>query len=125
MREFQDRRRIRRLLHSRYAIGALVVVLALSIEAVWGIYSKYGKSEELAARMEANLAELQTRKQRLEGLNASLETSEGKEREIRERFGVVREGERTIIIVDEAGADDGVTPIAPRGWWGAFLAGFR
>jgi len=125
MREFQDRRRIRRLLHSRYAIGVLVVILALSAQAVWGIYNKYRKSEELSARMGANLSELKTRKQRLEGLNASLGTSEGKEREIRDRFGVVREGERTIIIVEGTSADDGVTPIAPRGWWEAFLDIFR
>lgn len=125
MREFQDRRRVRRLLHSRYAIGALIVVFLLSAQAVWGIYNKYQKSEELAARMEANLAELKSRKYKLEGLNASLETPEGKEREIRDRFGVVKEGERTVVIVDDREADDGIEPLKEGGWWSAFLDIFR
>ncbi len=125
MREFQDRRRVRRLLHSRYVIGALIVVFALSIRAVWGIYDKYTKSEELSARMEANLEELRSRKQKLEDLNASLGTAEGREREIRDRFGVVREGERTIVIVDDPGTNSDVTPLEPRSWWTVFLDIFR
>jgi len=125
MREFQDRRRVRRLLHSRYVIGALFVVMALSANALWGIYDKYQNSEELERRMKVNLAELQARKQRLEGLNASLGTSEGREREIRDRFGVTMEGERTIILVDDSkGSGTAVEP-ASEGPWAWFVGLFR
>jgi cell division protein FtsB len=125
MREFQDRRRIRRFLHSRYAIGVLLLVLALSSDALWGIYDKYQKSEGLERRMTANLAELQARRQRLEGLNASLGTSEGKEREIRDRFGVIREGEKTIILVDDKEGSGTVRALSNQGLWTRFLDLFR
>jgi cell division protein FtsB len=125
MREFQDRRRIRRFLHSRYAIGVLLIVLALSVNALWGIYEKYQKSEELERRMTANLDELQARKQRLEGLNASLGTAEGKEREIRDRFGVIREGEKTIILIDDKEGSGTVRTLSDPGLWERFLDLFR
>ncbi|MFA6158930.1 MAG: hypothetical protein WC763_04915 [Candidatus Paceibacterota bacterium] len=125
MREFQDRRRVRRLLHSRYVIGALGVVLVLSADAVWGIYDKYQKSQSLASKMQGNLAELQSRKQKLEGLNASLATSEGREREIRDRFGVVKEGERSVVIVDDASGTRMIQPASSGGLWGWFLDLFR
>lgn len=125
MREFQDRRRIRRFLHSRYAIGALLLVLALSVDALWGIYDKYQKSEELERRMMANVAELQSRRQRLEALNASLGTAEGKEREIRDRFGVIREGEKTVILVDDKEGSGTVRALPDPGLWTRLIDLFR
>jgi cell division protein FtsB len=125
MREFQDRRRVRRFLHSRYAIAVLLLVLALSADALWGIYAKYQKSEELERRMAANVDELQARRLRLEGLNASLGTSEGKEREIRDRFGVIREGEKTIILVDDKEGSGTVRALTDPGLWERFLDLFR
>ncbi len=125
MREFQDRRRFRRFFHSRYAIGVLILVLVLAAQAVWGIYNKYQKSEELSQRMSANLSELQDRRQKLVSLNASLETEQGREREIRDRFGVVREGEQTVIIVENRSGDGGITPLPERSVWQAFLDLFR
>jgi cell division protein FtsB len=125
MREFQDRRRIRRFLHSRYAIAVLLLVLALSANALWGIYSKYQKSAELERRMTANLDELQARKQRLEALNASLGTSEGRDREIRDRFGLIREGERTVILIDEKGGSGTVRALPDPSLWDRFIDLFR
>jgi cell division protein FtsB len=125
MREFQDRRRFRRLLHSRYVIGALFVVIAILINALWGIYDKYQNSKELERRMAVNLGELQARKQRLEGLNASLGTAEGREREIRDRFGVTMEGERTIILVDDSKGSGTAGEPASDGPWAWFTGLFR
>jgi cell division protein FtsB len=125
MREFQDRRRVRRLLHSRYAIGVLFVILILSADALWGIYNKYQKSEELERRMQGNLVELQSRKRKLEALNASLATEQGKEREIRDRFGVVKEGESTVIIFDDGRGTPPPPPAPARGWFSWLFDLFR
>lgn len=117
MREFQDRRRIRKFLHSRYAIAVLVLVCLFLGRAVWGVYAKYQKSEALEARVAAELAALEAREASLRAYTASLETEEGKEREIRGRFGVAKEGERVVVIVEDA-REETVRPLAEeRGLW--------
>src|SRR6185295_11290276 len=99
MREFQDRRRMKRFLHSRYAIALLVFVCLILAKGVWGVYDKYEKSKELAQRTRQELVELEARPKSLSERSAAPATPEGKEREIRDRFGVVKEGEKMVVIV--------------------------
>jgi cell division protein FtsB len=101
MREFQDRRRVKKLLHSRYAIAALVIIIFLLAQAVWGIYIKYEKSKVFAEKAQADLTTLQNREKTLAKSIESLGTEEGKEKELRDRFGVVKSGEKMIILVDD------------------------
>ena len=101
MREFQDRRRVRKLLHSRYAIVALVIIIFLLVQAVWGIYIKFEKSKVFAEKAQADLTTLQNREKTLAKSIESLSTEEGKEKELRDRFGVVKSGEKMIILVDD------------------------
>jgi len=120
MREFQERRRLKKFLHSRYAIGILIVVLILLAHSVWSVYQKYEKSKEISSRMKADLASLQAREDSLKQSIDSLATPEGKEREMRDRFGVVKEGEKMVILVNDAptGTDASITP--ETGWWAHF-----
>lgn len=125
MREFQERRRIRRFLHSRYAIAVLLVLCALLARGVWSVYQKYERSKDLAQRTQAELSELEGRQKTLSQLNASLETEQGKEREIRDRFGVVKPGERMVVVVDDAAQDEGGQDGGSGGWWQSLLDWFR
>jgi cell division protein FtsB len=125
MREFQERRRMRRFLHSRYAIAVLLVLCALLARGVWSVYQKYERSKELAQRTQGELAELEARQKTLSQLNASLETEQGKEREIRDRFGVVKPGERMVVVVDDATRTDDGQSDGAGGWWQRFLGWFR
>ncbi len=125
MREFQERRRIRRFLHSRYAIVVLGLVCLLLVKGVWGVYQKYQRSEELAARTSAELAELQARQKSLTQLNAAIATDQGKEREIRDRFGLIKDGEKTAIILDDKSESTGDLDTEKKGLWQRFLDLFR
>lgn len=117
MREFQERRRIRRFLHSRYAIAVLVILCLLILKGVWSVYGKYQRSQEISARTARELADLQARKKSLSEKTAALETEQGKEREIRTRFGVAKEGEKMIVIVDDEAKANDSSSSAPKGWW--------
>jgi cell division protein FtsB len=119
MREFQERRRLRKFLHSRYAIAILAVALLLVARGVWGIYGKYERSKEISAKANKDLATLEERQKALSRSMEALETSEGRERD---KFGAVKEGERLIVLVDE-NASDPVVPIKKKGFW-ASLFGF-
>ncbi|HVU06328.1 MAG TPA: septum formation initiator family protein [Candidatus Paceibacterota bacterium] len=125
MREFQERRRIKRLLHSRYAIAALAIMCLFLGRGVWNVYAKYEKSRDISARMETELSALQTREDSLNGQIVALGTPEGKEREIRDRFGVVRAGEKMVVLVDEASNTDQTAAVAEISWWEKLLSLFR
>ncbi|HEY9480696.1 MAG TPA: hypothetical protein VIR98_00490 [Candidatus Paceibacterota bacterium] len=124
MKEFHDRRRARKLLHSRYAIFILALMVALLARGAWGVYGKYRKSEELLAASQASLASLEVREKSLDRAIMSLSTDEGKERELRDRFAVVREGERLVVLVDKE--EERPAPKAPaqEGFWHHLLGWF-
>ncbi len=121
MREFQERRRFKKLLHSRYAIAFLVILLLIFVRAVWGIYVKYEKSRDIAERVKSDLVTIEVRQKSLASAVAALKTDEGKERELRDRLGLVKEGERLVVLVDDVPkAETGINDINDS-WWRKFL----
>lgn len=123
MREYQDRRRFKRFLHSRYAIAILGVICLVLLHSVWGLYQKYEKSKEIVARVQSNASLLQTRETSLSQSINDLNTQEGRENILRDQFGVVKEGEKMVVIVDDvSGTDTAAKPSA--GWWSRFLGFF-
>lgn len=124
MREYQERRVMKKILHSRYAIAVLLIICALLARAAWGVYQKYEKSKDIERRMAADLANLQTREKTLNQNIADLNTQEGKERELRERFNAVKDGEKIIVLVEDTPtAKEEITPIQTS-WWRKFLSFF-
>ncbi len=124
MREFQERRRIKKFLHSRYAIAILAIVCLLLARSLWGIYVKYEKSKAIADRMRTDATTLQTRQDALQSSIDSLATQEGKEKEIRDRFGAVKDGEKMIVLVDDTATGDPSNLPEPEGWWSRILSFF-
>lgn len=124
MREYQERRKIKKLLHSRYAIAVLAIVIIFLGRAVWGIYIKYERSKEINERVKADFAELSAREASLNRAISDLGSEEGREREVRDRFGVVKEGERMIVLVDGDETDAAMPKSAKKGilsrFWGFF-----
>ncbi len=116
MREFQERRRLKEFFHSRYAIGFLLLLIILLVNAVWGIRVKYEKSKNMAATAVVDLEALKERERVLRDAVEALNTEEGKEKELRDRFGVVKEGERMIILVDEE-VKESPAEITKKSWW--------
>jgi cell division protein FtsB len=108
MREFQQRRRVRDLIYSRFALGALFVLAVIFARGTWGIYSKYSDARLERAHADEELSDLKARKSTLEREVASLHTDYGLEEKLREKFQVARPGEKMVVIVqDPSGAGDG------------------
>lgn len=119
--EFQEQRRIRKLLHSRYVLVVLIILLLLVARAVWGIYVKYEKSLAITEKARADLMALEDRERQLALSIESLKTDEGKERELRDRFGVVKEGETLVVLVDNNPEEKMPTKKNDKSWWQKFL----
>ncbi len=118
--EFQEQRRIRKLFHSRYVLVILIILAMLLARAVWGIYVKYERSRAITDKAQTDLVTLEDRQKMLALSIESLNTDEGKERELRDRFGVVKEGETLVVLVGD-GTDEKPLKRDEKSWWQKFL----
>ncbi len=100
MKEFQQKRKIRRFLYSRIAILTLFILVALVGKAVYSVYYKERESRRNLERTREELASLQARQNSLKNVVSRLQTPEGREAEIRGQFQVAKPGERMVVIVE-------------------------
>ena len=99
---------------SHMALGGLVLAVVFLGNATWNVYRTYHDARARESRTKDELSALVLREERLVGEIARLNTEEGREEEMRERFGVGREGEHLIVITKkELENSDGSHPIVP------------
>lgn len=100
MRNFQEKKRFKYIMQSwpvLIFLGILLIFFAL------GVFDFMGKMIETSGKkknIEQKVLELQETKERLSNDIESLKTEKGLEENIREKFGLVKEGEDLIIVVD-------------------------
>ncbi|MEN9613997.1 MAG: hypothetical protein RLZZ347_304 [Candidatus Parcubacteria bacterium] len=100
MREFEQRKKVRRFLYSPLSLIILVLVLLVLVKASWGAYQKYRLSDGAYQEVSREQVELSLRKDQLESDIARLKTTEGVEADIRTKFGMVKQGEGMLILVE-------------------------
>lgn len=105
MRKYQKKTGFKRYMETWPAI---ITVFGLVIIVGWGVIGLAGglhqtiKNKNIAS---ANLTELKERQARLEYDIENLETIEGKEKIFRENYGLAKEGEGLIVIVEDKDAN--------------------
>lgn len=101
MKKFQEKKKFAEVMQSRPALVLLgIVLLAFS----WSVFGLLGRMQETAKNRkieEDKIVELQQRKENLSTNIASLKTEKGVEENIREKFGLTKDGEDVIVIVDD------------------------
>ena len=105
MREFQEKRKFKKIIYSGWLQIILGVILLALIFSTVKVYKKSrissGKSQEIKEEM----AKLEKRNAELGAEAARLESESGKEGEIRKRFDVAKPGEKILVIVDKNSED--------------------
>lgn len=102
---------------SHMVLGGLLLVVAFLGNATWNVYRTYHDARVRELRTKDELSALVLREEHLVGEIARLNTENGREEEMRERFGVGKEGEHLIVITKkESENTDGSHPIVP--WYG-------
>lgn len=101
MREYQEKKKIRKVIYSKWVfflLGLVLVFLVFSVVKVYlGGRGASAKREEINKNLEA----AEKRKSELEAEIARLESASGAEEEIRKRFNVARPGEKVLVILDK------------------------
>jgi len=98
----------------------LVFFFAFGIADFW---SKLKDTKENKVTAETELAELKDRKGKLEADIELMATPEGKERIFREDFGLAKEGEGVIVVLDEENEEG--SEQEKNGFFGFFKGIFR
>lgn len=107
MLEFYEKRRLKRLLYSKWAIALLVIIILIFLNGVWNIFQKERSTDIKRDMAKEELDKLVEREQSLQSEIDRLGTERGVEEEIREKFNVARVGEEIVVIID-APEDDRV-----------------
>ena len=101
MRNFQQKRGWRNIAESWPVLALLgALVLFFSYEII-GFVGKMEVTRSNRERAEYKVAELKKEKEKLSSDIAKLKTEQGIEESIREKFGLAREGEGLIIVVED------------------------
>ncbi len=100
MRRFEQRRDPTLLLWRRIWAVVLLIILAIGIRGMWGVYQKQEESRQLRIEAEAKLIDLRDREAKLRDDISDLSTDRGVEQQLRERYNYVKEDEGAIVIVE-------------------------
>jgi hypothetical protein len=124
MQDFQQRKKIRKVLYSRSTVIVLAIITIFLVKGAVGVVLK-----DMESKKNVDLAKesLETAKSRSEALSkniTSLNTQAGVESEIRQRFNVSKEGEQVAVIVDRQTATSSDQSTS-QGFWASIEAWFR
>lgn len=101
MRNFQEKKGLKYYMQSKPVLVLLTIIV---IAFAWNITSLAGKLQETYKNKkieQEKISDLKSRKEKLSYDINRLSTEEGKEEIIRENFGMVKEGEQVIVIIED------------------------
>jgi len=113
----------RKSIYLKLVLATLLIIVALSIKAMWGSYQKYSESKATIDNLRAQYEKAESEKERLGSEIARLETKEGVEAEIRGKFSVVKPGEEVLVIVDDGKATETAETEEEKNVWQKFWSG--
>lgn len=99
--DFEQKRKLKKYLYSKPALILLTLIMLLVSKAAWNVYDKLEISRANLEMTERELDKLKERKAALASQIEYLETEQGVEAEIRQKFRLVKEGEGIAVIIDD------------------------
>lgn len=90
-----------RKLYSKPVLVILAILIVFIAKGTWGVYQKEIESRKNVAMVMNELESLEQRKVFLEAETEKLNSEEGKEEVIRQKYQVSKDGERVLVVVDK------------------------
>ena len=120
MREFQGRRKAKKMVYSKPVLLLLMVVIFLLGRAVWAMYERDQFTRSERAKIELTLKDLTDRKAMLADTLDALNTTEGQEQAMRDKFSVVSPDEYMVTVVNKEKTPEPVATTTKHWWQGWF-----
>ena len=105
MREFQEKRKFKKIVYSVWLQAILGIIFLTLVFSAVKVYKKSRISVQKFQEIKEEMAGLEKRNAELAAKAARLESESGREGEIRKRFDVAKPGEKIIVIVDKNSED--------------------
>lgn len=124
-RNLKENRRWVNLLQSKPVLVFLGILLLVSAWSIVGFLGKMEETKKNKKMAEEKVAELEQSKLKLEADINKLETDRGVEEVLREDFGMAKEGEGLIVVVDEDPSKQKTEDKMPGGFMSFFKNLFK
>lgn len=102
MFDYQQKKKIRKVIYSKITLAVLFVAIIILAKANYSIYKKEVLSNENYNIVKNDFDSLKERKVVLESEIKRLKTNEGVEEEIRSKFDVSKPGEIVVNVIDNS-----------------------
>ena len=102
MIQIQERKKLRKILYSKVSIIILTALLYFVARGAWNIYNKASIARSERDRAERGLVDLQVKTSELTASLARLQSTQGIEADVRQKFTVALPGEDVVVIVDDS-----------------------
>lgn len=120
---FKKRKRVKRFLGSRVAIFALLLIVIFLSRATWNVLQKERETKSTLEDVKSRQEDLSSQEIFLTSEIGRLQTEEGIEEEVRDRYGLAHSDERVIILVDDD--EDEASEIVQKGFWSKVKGWFK
>ena len=88
-------------MESRPVLAVLIILLGAFAWGVLGFFNKMQVTRDNKKIAESKFMELKTQQEKLSSDIAKLQTEKGVEENIRDKFGLAKEGEGLIVVLDD------------------------
>ena len=122
--DFEQKRKLKKYLYSKPALVVLMLMLLFVGKATWNVYDKLETSEGNLEMAERDIEKLKLRKNALASQIQYLQTEQGVEAEIRQKFRLVKEGEQIAVIIDDNIELPTATTTENKSFWSSFKGWF-
>jgi cell division protein FtsB len=116
MFDFQQKNKIRKFFYSRPVVAIVLVIAIYALYSTWSIYEKMVQSHQILVESQQQLLALSAKGVQLDGQISELQTQDGKEREIRSKFGEAKPGESMAVIVSDTDSSSTATSTSQSMW---------
>ena len=122
MKNFKDKNQNKKVFQSWPVIIILAIVIVIFSYNLVIFYGKMQDTIHNKEIVERKILELENNKAKLENSIENLQKDSGIEENIRENFGLAREGEGVVVIVDDK---DKIEEVVKKTFWEKVLSWFR
>ncbi len=125
MLDFQQKRKVRKMLYSKTALVILLVLIFILAKATYEIYQKEKISTEGFDEVKNQYDSLKSREDMLGTAITKLNTDTGVDEEIRSKFDVAKPGETVVVVVGQNDASSSGNSSQNVGFWQSILNWFK
>ena len=115
MLDFQQKKKMRRMVYSKVSVVVLLLVTLLLLKGGVSMYQKEKQSRQNMIEVEKKLANAKLRQAELENNLNRLNSPDGVENEIRTKYNVKKAGEEVVLVVESQATS--TTTVREKGFW--------